>query len=706
MDQRSMAVLNQLLIQDSYITIQELATLLNVSRRTIYSDLDKINNWLNDHQLEEIKQVRGQGIYIDEQTKKDITAKHSSSRATYYEFSPVERRAWIFIHVVGEKKAYFLEDIRQIFEVSRNTVLDDIKKLKEEMKTNQLYFYSDRKTGYSIKGNENDIRRLLIYYLSLVTPKESWYSILYNLQSSSLNIEDQAFRPYLSFDFSLVHLLRQLLQKHEQRFRVEFTDEVFNNIVVWFHFFLKRIEQGKFVEVDLVEKEVIKTTDEYAGVKSLCNYLSDSLNTVMPSDEIYYFAKYLLSAKVNYNFRPQMESEEMKALLKVVENMVSSFQLHAAIEFQEPEQMIQNLLIHLKPAYYRIKYGIEVENVLRDSVSQNYFEVFHLTKKVVHHFEDLIGEPINENEIAYITIHFGGWLRKEGVMLEQTRKRMLIVCTNGLGTSRLLESQLEGLFTDVETVGVTSLREYEKMDLHVDFIVSTIQLTERGIPVFVVNPVLDNKDKEKLLKKVNSLFDRASRKQIYSVETVLDIVQRYATIEDNESLSKELRRYFQAPLNVENENKKPNLNELLPPKRILMKKQVEGWEKAIKVAAEPLLTQGYIQESYIVEMIKNVKRSGPYIVISHHFALPHANPDDGVIKTGMSMLHLEEAVDILGKPVQIIVVLASRDNEQHLKALAQLTKLFSDKATMEYMLETTDRREVNKFIQTYSTEID
>ncbi|MDY0409279.1 HTH domain-containing protein [Paracerasibacillus soli] len=79
MDQRSMAVLNQLLKQDSYINVQELAALLNVSRRTIYSDLDKVNDWLKEHHFTEIKQVRGQGLYIDELTKKEMLTNYSLS---------------------------------------------------------------------------------------------------------------------------------------------------------------------------------------------------------------------------------------------------------------------------------------------------------------------------------------------------------------------------------------------------------------------------------------------------------------------------------------------------------------------------------------------------------------------------------------------------------------------------------------------------
>ncbi|HAM80075.1 BglG family transcription antiterminator [Ornithinibacillus bavariensis] len=703
MDQRSMAVFNQLLQRDSYISVQELAEKLNVSRRTIYNDLDKINDWLKDHDLPEIQQVRAQGLYLDELTKKEILNSYSFSEISYYEFSPDERKAWIYIHIVGQNKPYFLEDVRELFQVSRNTALDDIKRLKNDLAAYRLQVTTERKSGYQIIGNEDDIRRVLIYFLSQVIPKEGWYGLTADLENATKGRKDRALEPYKIFDVPLLNLLRKLLNDYEQRYMIELTDDILNSIVVWFHFFIKRIMQQAFVEVDSIEKEIIWETDEYVGADFLCNSISESLNIQIPANEIYYFAMYLLSAKVNYNSSPKLKGEEKKALRNVVEKMVADFQLYAAIEFQNPEQMIQNLLLHLKPAYYRIKYGIDVENTLRESVMNNYPEVFHITKKVVHHFEDVIGKRINDNEVAFITMHFGGWLRKEGVTLDKTRKKMLIVCTNGLGTSRLLESQLEGLISDVQIVGVTSLRDYEKMALNVHFIVSTIPLPDKGVPVFVVNPVLNNEDKEQLLKRVNSLFENSSKQQIYSVDTVMDIVGRYAKIEDSEALSKELRRYFYSPKNTETEMMKPNLSELLPEERISFKKQISSWEEAVRYASMPLLKEGFINENYIEKMIQNIIKLGPYVVISDNFTLPHANPEDGVLKTGMSMLLLENPVDMLGKKVSAFVILASRDNEQHLRALQQLTKLLTDKEHKKIMMSTTDRSRILSLIQAYST---
>lgn len=701
MDQRSIAILTKLAESGSYISVQDLASLFNVSRRTIYNELDKINMWLSDHDFSEIKQVYSKGLYIEKDTKQHALTKLRPSNIPYYEFSPTERKAWIYIYLTSQEKSFLLSDIIDLCRVSRNTALEDIKKLKEELNEYQITLSSERKRGYIVTGNESDIRRALIDYVALVIPENGWYGLVAELEE---DLESERSSIYAIFKSKELRLLNLLIREYETEEKLEFTDNVLDTLVIWFYFFLNRMRQNQFVMIDPDEKEAIRATSEYQGARDLGNRLEDEVHIEIPVDEVCYFAKYLLSSKVNQNLSLQYQNKEMKSLKLVVKKMIQDFQIYAAVAFPDPEHMYQNILLHIKPAYYRIKYGITIENTLLDSVKRNYPEVFHLTKKVIHHLEDVIGKTVPENELAFIAMHFGGWLRSEGVVIESQRKQMLIVCTNGLGTSRLLESQMEGLFTDVDVVGVKSFREYEKMNLSVDFIISTIPLSDRGVPVFVVSPVLNNTEKEQLLKKVNSLFQSSSNSRNNSVDTVMGLIERYATVRDKENLQQELRQYFQAPVTLEDERLKPSLSDLLGADRIVFQKRGEDWKTAIKTAAQPLLTEGYIQGNYISKMIDIVKESGPYIVISNLIALPHATGDDGVNKTGMSMLHLEEPVDVMGKEAQIFIVLAPKDNEQHLKALAQLTKLFSNKSYKEEILQATTREQITNLIRIHSDE--
>src|SRR5699024_736569 len=157
------------------------------------------------------------------------------------------------------------------------------------------------------------------------------------------------------------------------------------------------------------------------------------------------FAKYLLSAKVNYDLNIQSENEELKRLSIVVERMIFVFQKFAAIDFPVQDEMIHNLLLHLKSTYYRKKYDMQIQNVFKDSNKGNYPEVFHITKNVSHHMEEVMGERMNENEVAYISMHVGSWLRREGIILKEQKKNMLIFCTNGLGSTQIVKRPLKEL---------------------------------------------------------------------------------------------------------------------------------------------------------------------------------------------------------------------------------------------------------------------
>ncbi|MGL5563534.1 MAG: PTS sugar transporter subunit IIA [Tannerellaceae bacterium] len=64
-------------------------------------------------------------------------------------------------------------------------------------------------------------------------------------------------------------------------------------------------------------------------------------------------------------------------------------------------------------------------------------------------------------------------------------------------------------------------------------------------------------------------------------------------------------------------------------------------------------------------MINSILTHGPYIVLKDRFALPHASGGSGVNRLSMSLLVVEEEVDLLGKPVNVFMVSAPVDNSSH-----------------------------------------
>lgn len=123
---------------------------------------------------------------------------------------------------------------------------------------------------------------------------------------------------------------------------------------------------------------------------------------------------------------------------------------------------------------------------------------------------------------------------------------------------------------------------------------------------------------------------------------------------------------------------------------VLVKERVGDWKEAIEVAASPLLANGYINEAYVNQMISNCETMGPYIVISNDVAIPHARREDGVIKSGYSVLKLKERVCFdetdNSKCVNTIMALAFGEPEEHLNMLQYIAKVMSNKEVYEGLI--------------------
>jgi len=104
-------------------------------------------------------------------------------------------------------------------------------------------------------------------------------------------------------------------------------------------------------------------------------------------------------------------------------------------------------------------------------------------------------------------------------------------------------------------------------------------------------------------------------------------------------------------------------------------------------------------------MIVNVMTLGPYIVIAPGLALPHARPEQGVRKLGISFLKIKSGCLFSEKEehrAHILIVLAATDNETHLQALSQLTKLLSNKEDMKALFAANKVEEVLALVEAHS----
>lgn len=108
---------------------------------------------------------------------------------------------------------------------------------------------------------------------------------------------------------------------------------------------------------------------------------------------------------------------------------------------------------------------------------------------------------------------------------------------------------------------------------------------------------------------------------------------------------------------------------------------VESWEQAISLCLAPLLKKQYITEKYISQVIRKGQELNFYFLIAPGLGMPHASSEDGVIKTGVSLLIINSGI-VFEKhqynPIYCLIGLATVDNNEHIDILMEISDLFGD----------------------------
>jgi mannitol operon transcriptional antiterminator len=239
-------------------------------------------------------------------------------------------------------------------------------------------------------------------------------------------------------------------------------------------------------------------------------------------------------------------------------------------------------------------------------------------------FETETGLGLPEEEVAYLAMHIGAALERQRHRTP-LRKRLGVVAGCGAGATSMLLAQIASHFPQAEVTGVYSLADILKSPpADIDAIISTVRLTLENVPCAVISPLVDQRD-------------------LRAIEDLLDLIP--SVPHDDGPLSKP------SPL--------PSLR--LRRSAIRVGVSAADWRAAVRAAGRILLKSGYCENRYIDAMIRQIDTYGSYVVLQGGVAIPHARPNDGVIKPGMSLVKLARPVAFPGMgshQVNTIIALA------------------------------------------------
>lgn len=591
-------------------------------------------------------------------------------------FLEEERQAMIFLLAFAQFEELSVYYFQEFLFVSKNTILKDLKKLRALLSERNVTLEYSRKVGFFLDGSEASIRGAAFHLLGVLVASPNGKRLLYE----GLSLKS----PNLYTD------VRSTFSRTIEEFDLLFVPSRFDEMVYFTSYVICRTEYHEMA-FSKVDQQLLEPLIAH---KASDRFLEEFPKIKNKRTESYYFTIMFMTV-----LQGEIQDRSLEFLLQCASEIIHEIERLSAIEFKNYRKLLLDLFHHLVPAYFRIKFDFKLSNVLIDEIKVQYKEIFELTKLALFPLKKLVQKDIPDEEIGYFTILFGGEISNQRQKKRNAQLKALILCPSGISSSLIMKSELQELFPQIDFSETSSVETFNNpnLDGEFDLIFSSVSVkTEKKL--YVINPIMSQLEKNALMRRVQEdfLFPKVL---IPSVNEILDILIPHIDLKSGITKEK-LYRIVQKKMNKEmkrREDDRPMLSELLTPDMIQLTDRTMGWEEAIDAAAEPLKKKDKIESTYVEAMINKVKDYGPFIHIGRGVALPHARPEDGVNELGMSLLKVEKPVllsDDENHPIQIFICLAAIDNEMHLKALASLTRILSNKEKLNTLLEATTKEEI------------
>lgn len=685
MNKRQLRIIELLKDGNGPFTTQSLSEIMSVSKRTIQDDINQINIVLKKYKCGEIQRTRNNYETVLDDEKYNVLLVENLT-SDYY-MSKNERIDYIYNILLLRNEYISIDNISNTMRVSRTTAQNDLKQLRKNIETKEIKIITDSKSGIKLSGKERDIRSYC-------------FDRYFNNVSDNVVIDSDTY-----YRFSICNRFFKFWNKCDSKTiydstlrlvnssKLTLTNKSFLLLLSYIELTLARLKIGnKAIELTNLQYESVKGTNEFRNVCGLLYELSEKLSIDVPLIEAANIAMYFISfsiAKVGEN-----QSSNNADLQIVACSLIDKICQELKIKISKESSIYQNLVVHIKPAIFRIDNGISIDNPLIGEIKEKYKEVYDCVSKNIVFIENLIGKKFSDAEKGYIAIHFIPVYDDQKSNNSYTK--VLVVCDGGIGTSVLVANRIRRLYSidSLKTIPLYELKR-EISNENYSLIITTINFEiDTIIPIVKVSAFITNNN----IMMLDNYLLRKQNKNSISRNVILKII--HESHDDEKLLNK-----LSSMLNIDFVNEEGEgtimLKDAMTKEMIMLDYDAKDWEDAVRKAGELLKRTNCVGDEYIESMVQTVKNIGTYIVISKGIALPHSQSGKDAYKVGISLLRLKNPIYFghpENDPVSLVFALSSIDSNSHLSALQDLASFLGDENNVELLKKADSIDDVYKLI--------
>lgn len=487
---RTKAIIDFLRKSIDYVPIQTIAHKLKVTERTVYREIPEVVKVLRQCQVK-LETVQGKGMFLKgEPEALDRLGQILQDKRADYDVSSQDRIDLTIIELLNQEDYIKTQAVAIQTKSSLRTSRNDLKLIEQMALNHNLKLQTKKGEGIYLSGDPVFKHHLLVSVITRNVDVDlllAWMEGRY--RGSQVFLDTLQLYGYAEL-FQTVYLLLKTVIDNKN---IRTTDVNFLEFVMLAALLMKRTLEGKrnYDDFDFTEQK----SDFYEQAKKIKGTLEKQFHVTCAADEFRYLLWLMhLSFNPNINgmlcLRQFMLAPQMKKIISLVEEQTG-------ISFRNDITLLKGLSAHMDKALTRIRSGMSVINPINKEIQDKYGDLYWVVKNCMHYvFPE---DQFPEDEIGYLVLYFA-------VSVDKFAKgsfRVLVVCSSGMGSSKMLASRLEREIPEIYIKKIISLISLPEEDLQeYDLILSTIPIMLDNANYMRVSPLLNHKELEKIQQAI------------------------------------------------------------------------------------------------------------------------------------------------------------------------------------------------------------
>lgn len=504
---------------DGYVKVEELAKRLKTSSRTIFRELQHIDEELKEYHVHMVSKP-GRGIHMEGSCEDKEALRQELNTEQIQYLNKEERQHLLIFELLRSDEVQKLLHYGALFQVSEATISNDLDSIEPWFQQHDLSLIRKPGVGVGVQGEEAVLRKAMTQLLQEHLQKKESYESVNFLDSQTLLTEI-----FLHQDAGILNMLNQDILKrildvfHTNQHELNldrYAQASYIGLIIHLVIAIERILKNEELKEGGDVVAMVQDDASFKQAQQMANVLEIEFDIDIPDVEIAFIALHIRGAKISRVEYGSLHDAATQKLEDILYAMLQVYDEEKRYILMEDEELLQGMLTHLSPTITRLEHDLPIYNPLLSQIQKEYGELYEQTKQACRVLEEYCGAAVSDDETGFITMHIGASLeRMKHTAIHRRVIPIGVVCASGIGVSAMLSARIQKSFHPDVKLQILSMEDvlrhaYDDAEL----LVSTFALDVDDREVIIVTPLLNQQDIQNIrisLKKHQELPEPVSK---------------------------------------------------------------------------------------------------------------------------------------------------------------------------------------------------